>query len=305
MIKPYQNIEILDDNSQAISRNRSYDSRAFYNEEKWDKYIKPLLPEDCEEKTFIEIGCAEGLFLKKAKDAGFEHIVGIEVDRDRVEMAKKYRNANNMNYTILHRKAHIIGNASNSVINELGSVRCRWLSASELPASDVVLLSNFHYFLKTKYILNILDVLSRKTVCCIIVSWNTDQIKRKYKSSPGIETARKHFRNWEELQCIEDERMYSIRFNSGVARYNISEIAIASYGKDRLNNKRRFIFHKGDTKDQKRKCKRYFRQLRKSIEKEGIREPVLIDYEKRLIDGNHRIWIEKNRGARTIIARQI
>ena len=298
MRKPYQDIVIPGE--QMRSRNISRRGRSLYNEEKWEKFIEPLLPKDCQGKVFIELGCAEGLFLRKAKDRGFERVVGVEANKDAVEWAKRYRNANGSDYTILHRKVQIINDASNVVVNILNSTKHRRLTAKELPAADVVLMSNFHYFLKTKFIQNLLDVFLRKAVCCIIVSWNTDRIKRKYKSSPSKEAVRRYFKNWKEIKSIDSKSMYSICFDSGLVRYDLTGTKLRS---TRSIDKVRA--RPEDTRKQIRQARNYFRILRKSVLQTGITEPILINDEGTVVDGRNRIWIEKMRGAGSIIARQV
>lgn len=311
MRKCYQNIVI--DGQQMSEKHNNV---PHYGESKWEKFIEPLLPKDCKGKTFIEIGCSEGLYLNKAKDKGFKRVIGIESNKDAIEWARKYRTDNGNDYEILHRKMTNVGNASIFALNTLRGEKCLCLTADELPVSDVVLLSNVHYFLPKKFILQTLDTFLRKTIYCIIVSWNDSRIKRKYKSSPSKELVENYFKNWEMVQSIVNERMYSILFKSNLCRYNITQIMMNTYGQDVMGDRKKlnrifrkrhekYLLKRGNSNEQIKKCKEYFAGLRKDIERLGIKEPILIDDEGKLVDGAHRMWIERKKGIESIIARQI
>ena len=75
MKKLYQNIKVPG-RRLPYEDTRRKDS-AFWNEGKWNNFIKPLLPKYCKNKTFIEIGSNAGMFLKMAEDKGFKHVIGI------------------------------------------------------------------------------------------------------------------------------------------------------------------------------------------------------------------------------------
>ena len=83
----YQTLEI-DGVEQVFEDVKRADSK-FWNEGKLDTFIAPLLPE--ERNTFIEIGCNAGLFLNKAREAGFERVIGIECNKQIFQQAEIYR----------------------------------------------------------------------------------------------------------------------------------------------------------------------------------------------------------------------
>ena len=83
----HQNIVI---GSKDYGRVNSRKNSNFYNEGKWRNYIEPLLPPDCKEMTFVEIGCNAGLFLKLAKKKGFKNVIGVEKDERIAKVAAEY-----------------------------------------------------------------------------------------------------------------------------------------------------------------------------------------------------------------------
>ncbi|MCP3955944.1 MAG: hypothetical protein GY697_27580, partial [Desulfobacterales bacterium] len=60
--------------------NKTMAETAFYNQGKWDHFIKPLIPFSPEGKSFVECGCNAGLFLLLAAELGFDKVFGYEGD---------------------------------------------------------------------------------------------------------------------------------------------------------------------------------------------------------------------------------
>lgn len=125
-MKLYQNVVIQGEDVVYESGKRKHSK--FWNEGKWYTFIEPLLPKNCEDMTFVEVGCNAGLFLKLAKEREFRHVIGIERDSTNVKYACKYRDQLGYDYKVLHRT---VG---------------KDFDFDELPVADVTLLSNVHYY---------------------------------------------------------------------------------------------------------------------------------------------------------------
>ena len=126
-MKTYQNIEI---NNTDIGGLPTAKNSAFYNEGKWNNFISPLLPIDCKDQTFVELGCNAGLFLRLAKEKGFRNVVGFDKSRRTVKKAIQYRDSLKLDYKIINKKISAD------------------FDCDEIPVADIILLSNVHYHLQ-------------------------------------------------------------------------------------------------------------------------------------------------------------
>ena len=106
---------------------------AFFNEGKWENFIKPMLPDDPTDRTFVEIGCNVGLYLTLASEYGFRNVMGVEAKQANYRMAIRYRNSLGLDYKVLHR-----------TVGEN-------FSFDEMPVADVVLLANVHYYIHMEH----------------------------------------------------------------------------------------------------------------------------------------------------------
>jgi len=203
-VKVHQNIVI---DGVDCGDKKSRKNSIFCNEGKWNTFIAPLLPEDCSELTFVEMGCNAGLFLKMAKEKGFKKVVGVERDHEAVTMGLKYKEASGLDYEIIH-----AGLEEEERIN---------FNLDRLPVADVTVLSNFHYHIFTPVFLNYLNLIRRRTRYIIVVS----ALGRTGIHVPGtnIERIRKYFKLWKEVGSVpipdtegdpHPRKMFSVLFES-------------------------------------------------------------------------------------------
>jgi SAM-dependent methyltransferase len=322
MSKWHQNITIDGVDQPSEYRNRK--NSAFFNEGKWNNFIKPLLPKDPQDRTFIEIGCNVGLYLKLATEYGFRNVIGVETDPDNCAMAEKYRDANGMHYKVLNRT---VG---------------KDFSFDELPVADVVLMSNMHYYIHMSYFVPFLDMLLNKTVDCIMVSRHMNEKKHGYPL-PEIEPIRLMFRDWELLRVLQTSSqmldkdphkrtVHSMLFRSRLQRQSIMDyvtrtqkyvkqqelIDIIREGRDvKLEDTINWAYWKQRKQTEKSKPQdmwsdeqiRAHVQLRfdlvESIMKDGMKEPILVHPDRTVIDGGNRAQILKLLGYKSIIVRII
>jgi hypothetical protein len=324
MKKLHQNISIDGEYLPAEYNNRR-DSN-FFNEGKWHNFIEPLLPKDrIEDRTFIEIGCNAGLYLKMATEYGFRHVWGVEKDTETYEAAIQYRDANGMDYRLLNRT---VGED---------------FSFEELPVADVVLLSNMHYYIHMADFVPFLDKLFHKTIYCIVVSRHMREKKHGYPR-PEEEHIRLLFKEWDIMrtrqtstQMIEGDphprRVYGMLFRSKLQRQDIADYTTRTqkYIKqqeyiDMVNAGQPLVFEgtenwrywktrKQEEKNPKSKYRwtdgqikdhlRHRYGLVKSLIEDGMREPVLVWPDRKGIDGGNRAQILKLLGHNSIIVRII
>jgi SAM-dependent methyltransferase len=319
-MKYHQNIRIDGEALPAEYANREESN--FFNEGKWRNFIEPLLPDDPQDRTFVEIGCNVGLFLKLATEYGFRNVVGIEADAENCAMARKYRDANGMSYKVLH-----------CTVGE----DFDW---DELPVADVVLLANVHYYIHMEHFMPFLDRMFYKTIDCIVVSRRMRDRKHGHPR-PDVDSIRLMFRDWEMVrimqtstQMLENDphprRVYGMLFRSRLQRQPIEHhttrgekyikqqefIDIIRVGReveleDTLNWRywvQRKQTNKAGRKDrwtdeQVRQHVQHRFDLVRSMMEEGMREPILVRPDRIGIDGGNRAAILKLLGYGSVIVR--
>jgi SAM-dependent methyltransferase len=321
-MKYHQNITI-DGVAQPAEYNNRRDSN-FFNEGKWRNFIEPLLPDDPKDRTFVEIGCNVGLFLKLATEYGFRNVVGVEADADACQMAEQYRDAQGMDYRILHRK---VGAG---------------FSWDELPVADVVLLSNMHYYIHMEHFMPFLDRMRHKTIKCIVVS-RAMRDKKHGHPLPDIDSIRLMFRDWEMERALQTtsrmlegdphrRRVHSLLFRSRLQRQPIADhvtrghpyrkhqefIDIIQEGRDiqleDTRNWRYWVKRKQTDKvkpedrwtdEQVRVHVQYRLDFVRDMVENGMREPVLVRPDRIGIDGGNRAAVLKLLGYDSLIVRVV
>lgn len=321
-IKYYQNLNMPGKTAREnVKRKNSH----YWNEGKWNGYIAPLLPKDCKDMTFVDVGCNNGLFLKLAKERGFRDVIGIEKDKGAYKRAVKYRKYNGYDYKLLHR--------------EVG----RDFSFDELPVADFTLLSNVHYYFSLGDWIRYLDRLRYKTCYCVIISTNAYTMKEPWRPGRSISSLRWAFRDWEEVRARHRVRngwrekgdtcrreLHSHLFRSELRRKKFSDIytgAIgtpAKYIRDHTDffkgmvgrsgvNLRKTAYYKvwKERMGKKWTEEEIYRFVKGKVEvmadvkKNGMKEPILIRPDNSTIDGGHRTVLLKELGYKSIITRTI
>jgi len=323
-VKLYQNIGKEEGDFRWQNPKKKH-SR-FWNEGKWENFIEPLLPNDCRDQTFVEIGCNAGMFLKMAKERGYKNVVGIEKSRSTCEQAEKYRDSLGMDYKII-----------NQAVGEN-------FDFDNLPVADVFLLSTVHYYFDIQTWLKFIDKLKQKTRYCLLVSRSVDK-DRHWQPSGEIEDLRHHFKYWHEIGAINDipakgdphpRKLWSIMFESDLKRMQVKDIYIknerhGSWIEDyKKMNEAKIKLAEQMATDDKIKIeetdyyKRWTKRKEKSWSKEkihdfvrgkvdlmydvkhnGLKDPLIVKAHGQICDGGHRLAILRALGYRNVIVRTI
>jgi hypothetical protein len=318
----YQTIDIDGDNQVFEDFDRVHS--AFWNEGKWNNFIKPLLPK--ERQTFIEIGCNAGLFLKMAIDEGFKDVIGVEGNSQIMDQAVRFREVNGGNYKLVHQ---LVG---------------KNFALDDLPVADVVLMSNMHYYLPIPVFSKLVDELKSRSLRCIIVSARAK--RRSGNALWDIASVRGYFRDWEELEVIESldnpddicprEQMYGLLYKGNLSAINVDEVydawsEAATHWRHRSYKLPPAIedffgrvlsgesFEYEDTlyyqywRERRprrttkwtRKLLAYKESLAKDVQENGIKTPIYFIENGHLRDGIHRLCLAKLLGYKHILGRLI
>jgi len=314
--KVYQNLKIEGENFNPANTNR--ENSKFWNEGKFQNFIKPHLPEDCSDMTFVEMGTNAGLFLRMAKDLGFRNAVGIEKDRTPVAEGKRYRDLLGYDYKILKRTlGGKFGDSGN-------------FDFDEIPVADYTLMSTFHYYIDINSWLKYLDTLSNKTRYCIIVSRHVS--KKHWMALSDLPDVRKYFEDWEQVNYIPEfpkegdpnpRDLWSICFKSKLERINIDDIKIkGSDAVSELANEikdnddinpfetkyyKKWVARKNNIWNDKT-IKKFVADKTKlliDIKNNGQRDPLIVQEDNKLSDGGHRLAMLKALGYKNVIVRRV
>ena len=313
----YQNIEL---NGIDIGEGQDKKYSKFCNEGKWDNFINPLLPEDCQERTFVEMGCNAGLFLKMAKEKGFDRVIGVEASRSAYKVGLEYKAQNGLNYEIM-----------NQTIGE-GFVY-------DLPMADVTVMSNFHYHLDFPNFYPLIDRMRFKTIYCLVVSARVTDAH--WKPSWQMNAVRHYFKDWQEIKAVypievendphSREEMYGILFKSPLERVNISDIwnkkdngkyvgndiptnefarqVIENESFDFMeSNYYKAVYKMRESKWKEDKIIKFVKakyDLMYSIKRGGLKSPIYLRLDNKIADGGHRKAMIEELGYKSIIARRV
>jgi len=303
-MKVHQNI-ILNGEDLGDADYRKYSK--FYNEGKWNNFIKPLLPKG---DSFVELGSNAGLFLRLASENGFSKVKGFERDENDCKIAKLYLDSFGINH-------HIIQTQINDNLEYL---------------ADVTLLANYHYHQHISDFIALLDQLETKTCYVLIVSVNHKLTH--WRASPNQRNIQRYFKNWDQIGKVSSisakddphpRDMFSYLFKSRkIRRIPLEDVKLRGALRDgdeivdfikrvlaeRFLDIRDTKYHQIQDYDRKgrwsaSKINKFIqekRELIQDIAKNGIQEPLILD-ERNLVDGLHRYLVAKVLGYKSIIVR--
>lgn len=319
----YQNIEV--EGRDVTYEDRGRAKSKFWNEGKWENFIRPLLPR--QRQTFLELGCNAGLFLKLAEDAGFERVTGVETRSKIMDQAKCFKEQNGGSYRLLHRRAGVN------------------LDLAALALSDVVLMSNMHYYLSVPAFSRLVDDLKNRCLYCIVVSAKAK--RRAGNAFSGMYSVRGYFRDWQEMGVIESldavgdpaprKEMFALLFKGSLEAWPIDGLLRHwSDGVLRAREYRRcalppaltdFFGKVLDGEDfsleetllfdywTKRRPQatpewvlkhlKYKKWLAEDIQANGMNTPIFYDRKRKMLDGIHRLVIAKMLGHEHVLVRRL
>lgn len=311
-MKKFSNYQYVE--GEMNERDKQEVGSKFWNKGKWDNFVLPFLPDDCNGMSLIDMGCNAGIFLKLAEDKGFSHVIGVDADRTANKKAVSYRKNNGGKYTLIHKDMRgIIDN---------------------LPLVDYTIFANAHYYFLVHEWLEYLDKLISKSRYCIIVT--AQKRENLSRASASTEDIKKYFKQWEQIGEVPElpldddpfpRKQWSFCFKSPI----LERVPVDSL--DNGNNQQRDFWEELDKgidplktnyykrlKDYRKRKGSYQKvwtdekltkymygklELYENIKKCGLKKAVLVNSNNRVVDGNHRHQIMKHMGYKTIIIRRV
>jgi len=284
-MKPYENYQQFPD-EQLTERGKEEQGSPFWGEGKFNNFVKPFLKE---KGSLVDMGCNAGLFLKMAEDIGYQAI-GVDSNKGAVEKGLKWRDDNGYKYQIIRDE----------------------MIKADLPIVDYTLFVNAHYYITVNDFLDYLDKLQYKTRYCVIVTDKKNHLNRCWASAE-VEDIRSYFRNWQEVGFIDElpqegkhaRRLKSLCFKSQIEKCSVEKLDSSNHVQDEFCAELDEGKHYTQT--------RYYRILRpyrknwseeklnrwmgervrvyEDIKKNGLKTPIIVDKEDKILDGNHRYAI--------------
>lgn len=279
----------------------------FWDKGKWDNYIVPHLPRKVKGLTYVDMGCNAGLFLKYAEDMGFKRSVGVDINPKAVERGIKFRERVGGKWDIRAGKMEE--------------------AIDDMPIADYMTFVNSHYYLLVHHWLKMVDMLHRKAMYVIIT---TVRKGRWYCMASGRGwDVMSYFRNWQV-----ESKIPQLPIEGDPCPRTLSTICFKNpyMRKVALSQLKRGAHVKADFHIEVDKGKHplrtsYFRRLkithrnspRKDLEKKmydkvamfedvkkyGIKEPIIVNKDMRVLDGNHRVKILEYLGYKYVFARVV
>lgn len=266
----------------------------FWHEGKWNNFIKPLLPDDCSEMTFMEIGEDVGLYLEMAEDEGFKNVIGIEKDDFRTAV-------NRIADVVLLANVHY-NFKMEDLIWLIDSLRCRtsYLIIVSKELKDDRSWQKGHWIPTGMY----------------------DGIRTWFRDWEEVGSVRtkKHWMKGDP-NAVE---LWSLCFKGKLRRERVSkygnQIWITELIKlaERIANNERIeisdieyysrLLEKKNGDWSENKTKEFIAEkieVMRSVMKDGLHEPIYVHLNNKVIDGGHRAVMLRTLGCKTILVRKI
>lgn len=280
----------------------------FWNEGKWANFVLPFIKETTKELTFVDMGCNAGVFLNQAEKLGFNRVVGVDSDAQAVARGEEWRDEHGGNYKfVLSKMEECIDN---------------------LPLADYTVLANAHYYFTINDWLDYLDKLQYKTRYCIIVTAEK-RSKQVCWASADIPDIRTYFKNWEEvgfIDVIPDDgspgyrKLWGICFKSPfIERVPLDNLDCGNHVQDGFYaeidkgvpyKETRYygiIKHYREGKWSEDRLNTWFEgrvALFEDVKKNGLKRPIYVNENARVLDGNHKYSMIKYLNFYTVIVRK-
>ncbi len=306
MTKPFEEYQFLE-GTEMTERDKLEVGSKFWNKGKWDNFVAPFLPENCNGMVFVDMGCNAGLFLRLAQDKGFERIVGVDSNEGAVNRGIEWRDKTGGNYKILN----------------LPMEKC----IDDLPIADYTVLANAHYYFTINDWLDYLDKLQYKTRYCIIVTAEKRHLNRCWASA-DITDVRRYFKTWEEMGFVDElptegdpmpRRLWGLCFKSPfIERVPIEGLDCGNHVQDRFYSELdsgmdyhrtryyRILKHYRKNWGIERLDKWFEERIRvyEDLKKNGLKRPIYVGENNLILDGNHRYAMMKTLGYKSIFIRR-
>jgi len=304
-MKPYETYQRLE-GTTLTERDKQEEGSPFWNEGKWDNFVKPLITEDPQGLTLVDMGCNAGLHLKCAEDMGFKAI-GVDSNEGAVQRGIEWRDKNGFKYQFIKKRMEE--------------------AIDELPIVDYTVFINAHYYMTVNDFLDYLDKLQYKTRYMIIVTDQKNHINRCWASA-NEDTLRSYFRNWQEVGFIPEKplvgenarRLKSLCFKSPwLDTAPIDSLDSSNHvqdefykqldeGKEYHATKYWWIMERYRKKWSKERLEKWFEErirVYEDIKKNGLKVPIIVDKDDKILDGNHRYAMLRTLGFKNIFIRKV
>lgn len=303
-MKPYETYQRLE-GEPLTERDHQELGSNFWNEGKFNNFVKPLL-EEGEEQIFVDMGCNAGLHLKMAEDMGLKAI-GVDSNDGAIERGEKWRDKNGGTY-------RFVKSDMNKCIDDL-------------PVVDYTVFINAHYYFDIVDWLEYLDKLQSKTRFCIIVTTHKNHVNRCWAKA-DIDSIKRYFKTWTNAGFIDElplegehaRRLWGLKFRSPyIEKAKIEDLDSSNHvqdefwkeldeGKHYKDTKYYYVLKRYRKKWSEEQLHRFIEKkiaIYESIKKDGLKTAIIVDKNNEILDGNHRYAMMRNLGFKYIYIRRV